>query len=501
VIELLGDETGTILAEGIWVALRVSRTGEQMLRGFVDLVFRTASTASGLVAVVLVTASAVMLVVLMGIQMTGDELSPYLGIITYMVLPAGFVVGLLLFAHSRWRLRRAKLQGEIFRFELSNPDHRRRLLIVGTLTLINVVILAVSSYHGVHYMDSTGFCGEVCHQVMEPEFAAYQNSPHARVGCTDCHIGPGANWYVKSKLSGTRQVLAVALGTYPRPVPTPIENLRPARETCEQCHWPEKFHGDRMQVLSRFEDDEENTELKTVMLLKVGGGSIESGFAEGIHWHMNLRNKIEYRADEERSTIYWVRSDDANGKVREYWYEDADMDRDAILELPVRRMDCMDCHNRPTHAFDRPAEAVDELLQVDRLPRDLPYMKREAMKLLLTEHESKEEGLAAFEPSLLEFYEKEYPEIAAARHEAIRDAASKLREIYDRNVFPRLNVTWGTYPNHIDHWDDAGCFRCHDESHSTDEGTTISQDCSNCHVLLAYEEEDPEVLQVFLGEE
>jgi len=233
----------------------------------------------------------------------------------------------------------------------------------------------------------------------------------------------------------------------------------------------------------------------------VGGGSLESGFAEGIHWHMNIRNKIEYRADKERSSIYWVRSDDGSGNPHEYWYEDADLDRDAILQLPVRRMDCMDCHNRPTHAYDRPGEALDALLQTGKLPHDLPYLKREAMKLLLNEYESKDVGLAAFEPKLLEFYQAAYPEITSARAAEIRSAAAAIGAIYDRNIFPQMDVTWGTYPNHIGHADDAGCFRCHDESHTTDAGTTISQDCSNCHVLLAYEEKDPEVLQVLLGEE
>jgi nitrate/TMAO reductase-like tetraheme cytochrome c subunit len=474
-----------------------------MLKGFVGFVVRATGDVLGLIAVVVITISSIALIALIGVQITSGELSPYLGILTYMVLPAGFIGGLVLLAIARWRVRRALARGSDvpWRLDLNNPAHRERLGVVLALSVINVIILALTAYHGVHYMDSTSFCGEVCHQVMEPEFAAYQNSPHARVSCTDCHIGPGANWFVRSKLSGSRQVLAVAFGTYPQPVPAPIENLRPARETCEQCHWPAKFHGDRMKVLSRFQEDEENTELKTVLVLKVGGGSLESGFAEGIHWHMNLANHVEYRSDEERSTFYWVRVEDMDGEVREYWYDDADIDRDAIAQLPVRTMDCMDCHNRPTHGFDRPSEALDDVLRTGQIA-DLPWIKREAMKLLMDEYASKEEALERFEPALLAFYDAEYPEIAAANREQIRAAAAALAAIYDRNIFPTMNVTWGTYPNHIGHQEDVGgCFRCHDEAHTSDDGQTISQECTNCHVLLAYEEEEPEVLQTLLGEE
>ncbi|MFQ5601019.1 MAG: cytochrome c3 family protein, partial [Candidatus Krumholzibacteriia bacterium] len=233
-----------------------------MLRGFVEFVLRSSNTALGFVAVILVTVSALALIGLIGVQLTSGELSPYLGILTYMILPAGFITGLVVLAVSRWQVRRAIHHGRPvpWRLDLANPAHRERVGVIGMLSVINILILVLSSYHGVHYMDSTAFCGEVCHQVMEPEFRAYQDSPHARIECTGCHIGPGANWFVKSKLSGSRQVLAVAFDTYPRPVPAPIENLRPARETCEQCHWPAKFHGDRIKVLSRFQEDEANTE-------------------------------------------------------------------------------------------------------------------------------------------------------------------------------------------------------------------------------------------------
>jgi nitrate/TMAO reductase-like tetraheme cytochrome c subunit len=162
---------------------------------------------------------------------------------------------------------------------------RTLLLLFMALTLVNVVILAVSTYKAVEVMDSTKFCGQACHSVMAPEFTTYQRSPHSRVACVECHIGPGAGWFVKSKLSGSWQLISVSLDLYPRPIPTPVHNLRPARDTCEQCHWPNKFVGDRLKVITRFRDDEANTPEKTVLLLRVGG--MQGRESKGIHWHVD----------------------------------------------------------------------------------------------------------------------------------------------------------------------------------------------------------------------
>jgi len=470
-----------------------------MLRPVTKFIADSCRTQLGLASVAVVTLCAVGILTLVGLHLTGAELSPYVGILTFMALPAGFVLGLVGVAVARVRSRRAARRGELLRpaFDLSNPRDRERLVAVAALSVVNLVIVALVSYQGVHFMDSTGFCGKVCHQVMEPEFTAYQNSPHARVACTGCHIGPGASWFVKSKLSGTRQVFAVAFNTYERPIPTPIENLRPARETCEQCHWPQKFHGDRVKVLSRYAEDEANTESKTVLLLKVGGGSLESGFGNGIHWHVT--SNIDYRATPDRKTIHWIGVENADGTQREYWSESAKPNRDSILALPARRMDCIDCHNRPTHAYERPAEALDAKLHGGQIARDLPWVKQQGLVLLQAAWPSKEAALAAFDDSLLAFYRRDYPEIAASRARDIEAAAVAIGEIYARNIFPKMHVTWGTYPNLIGHKDDGGCYRCHDDMHATDEGQTISQDCSTCHNLLALEEVNPPIVQALYG--
>jgi NapC/NirT cytochrome c family, N-terminal region len=470
-----------------------------MLRAVTKFIAESCRTLLGLLSVVVVTVCAVAILTIVALHFTGAALSPYAGILAFMVMPAGFVLGLVGVAVARIRMRRAQLRGQPLHpaFDLANPRDRERLVAVGALTAVNLMIMALVSYHGVHFMDSTGFCGKVCHQVMEPEFTAYQNSPHARVECTDCHIGPGASWFVKSKLSGTRQVFAVAFNTYERPIPTPIENLRPARETCEQCHWPAQFHGDRVKVLSRFQDDETNTDLKTVLLLKVGGGSLESAFATGIHWH--VASQIDYRAAPDRRTIYWVRVQRQNGATQEFWSQEAKGKRDSILALPMRRMDCIDCHNRPTHAYQRPSDAVDAALLSGKIAQDLPYVHRQAMALLEAEWPSKEVALASFGDSLKAFYQREYPEVATTRAAVIEAAGQAISDIYARNIFPHMHITWGTYPNMIGHRDEGGCFRCHDDNHSTADGETISQDCGTCHNLLAFEEQNPPILQELFG--
>ena len=118
------------------------------------------------------------------------------------------------------------------KIDLRSPYLRRALLLVGLLTFVNFAIMGAASYKGVEYMDSAQFCGQTCHTVMSPEFTAYVNSPHSRVACVECHIGPGAPWFVKAKISGVRQVFAVTLKTYSRPIPSPVHELRPARDTC-----------------------------------------------------------------------------------------------------------------------------------------------------------------------------------------------------------------------------------------------------------------------------
>jgi hypothetical protein len=450
------------------------------------------------IGLVLVITSLVLIVAILVMDLLGLDVvhaNPYVGIIVFLILPIILVAGLILIPIGNHLTRRKAGAEELLPkidIDLNRPAVRRKVMIFIPAAVFIVAILSAASYQAVEFMDSTTFCGQVCHEVMEPEFVTYRNSPHSRVHCVSCHIGPGASWFVKSKLSGTRQVFAVLLNTYEKPIPVPVKNLRPARETCEQCHWPQKFHGEQLKVITKYSEDVQNTPLKTVLLLKTGGGDKETGIAEGIHWHMNIANKIEYIAvDSARQVIPWVRLTDLKGNVTDFVSSDLPVPVDSILKLPKRVMDCMDCHNRPTHIYRLPDEAIDEAMLAGFINPKLPYIKKTSLELLSAEYQDKTTALQKIEQGLKNFYLANYDYLYVAKQEDIHRAAEKLKEIYASNVFPRMNIAWKTYPNNIGHMNFPGCFRCHDELHASSDGKIISQDCNQCHNLLAYEELNP----------
>jgi hypothetical protein len=448
-----------------------------------------------LLGVVLVTSATVFWIWLMPTTMNQEVDNPYVGILAFMVVPAGFFLGLSLIPVGIWlRFRSERKHGQYPAdfppLTFRNLEFRRLVTFVGAATMVNVVIAGQLSYKAVTYMDGVTFCGETCHTVMTPEFTAYQNSPHSRVECTKCHIGPGASWFVKSKLSGVRQVFAVTLNTYSRPIPAPVHNLRPARETCEACHWPQKFGADRLRVIEKFADDETNTLTKTVLLMRIGGGH----GGPGIHGaHLGQGVLIRYaHADEKRETIPWVESTNAKGETTVYTA--AGVKPEEIRKMPVRVMDCMDCHNRPTHAYDLPERAVDRAMSNGGISRTLPFVKSKALEILKKNYSNHGEANAAIPAALESYYRQSHPAVYVGRRSEILRAAEALLEIYTRNVFPEMKVTWGTYPNHIGHTDFPGCFRCHDDAHASASGKTIHQDCNTCHQLLAMDEPAPKIL-------
>ncbi len=470
-----------------------------LANNFRVLTLRNISHPLGLIGMMVMYLSGIPIVLLLILDALGFLDSPYIGIFTFLVFPAFFALGALLVALGRYRARR-RVVGDGTRplhpfpqWDLNQPADRARFLVVtagGTLLLL---VVATLSYRGVEFTESVTFCGKTCHTVMQPEHTAYLASPHARVSCVDCHIGPGADWYVRSKLSGLRQVWAVTTGDYSRPIATPIHNLRPARETCEQCHWPEKFHGDKVLVKRHYAEDEANTEIVNALVLKVGGGGAESGFAEGIHWHVNL--EVDYLADEKREEILWVRARRPDGQTTEYIKDGAELPADFLTTREIRRMDCLDCHNRPTHTFEDPAEALDVAIASGRIDAGLPFIKREALAAIRAEFSDQAQAEREIPARLAAFYAEQLPAGGEAVTSAVQAAAAVAMEIYARNVFPKMKVTWGTYPNHIGHERSPGCFRCHDEEHSSEAGETISQDCDTCHTLLAWEERNPAILQ------
>ncbi len=442
----------------------------------------------------LATVAGVLLLALFLAGFVGFEGGPYVGVVAYVAVPGLLVAGLVLVplgaALERRRLARLEAgaaEPQLPVIDFNRPRTRRRSLVFLGLTTVNVVLLVGASYKGIEVMDSTAFCGS-CHSVMDPEATAHRLSPHARVRCVECHIGPGASWFVKSKLSGSWQMVSVAFGLYPRPIPTPVHNLRPARDTCEQCHWPTKFVGDRLKVLTRHGDDAANSTLQTVLLLHVGGAQGTS--TRGIHWHVDPGVHVRFQADPKREKIGAVELVTADGARRTY-----EVKGEAAQGGNWREMDCIDCHNRPTHIYRGPEEEVDAAIEAGRIARTLPFVRRESIKALRVAYPSAGAAREGVKKQLADFYAKEDPARAGERGPAVQAAAAELGEIWARNVWPGMNITWGTYPSFLGHESAPGCFRCHDGEHTTSDGATISNDCSLCHNLLAQDEKDPEVLK------
>jgi hypothetical protein len=164
-------------------------------------------------------------------------------------------------------------------------------------------------------------------------------------------------------------------------------------------------------------------------------------------------------------------------------------------------MDCVDCHNRPTHVYRMPGDELDTALLEARIDPTLPFIRREGQKALEVEYASHEEAREGIARAITDFYTANYPEVARDRADAVAAAGKAVGDIYCWNVFPSMKVTWGTYVNHLGHPDmstEVGCFRCHGGEHATEEGDTIAMDCTTCHSLLAEREEDPEILQTLL---
>jgi hypothetical protein len=411
--------------------------------------------------------------------------NPYMGILTYLVAPGFLSAGLLLILIGvlrERRRRRSLVPGEVSpypRIDLNLPRQRNAFLVVVVVTFVFLMFTALGSYRTYEFTESVQFCGRTCHAVMTPEYTAYQNSSHARVACVQCHIGPGATWFVKSKLSGSYQVYATIFDKYPRPIPTPVKNLRPAQETCEQCHWPQKFFGSVEKVRTHFKYDDKNSPWTVELLLKVGGGDPRHGPVGGIHWHMNVANQVDYIAsDEARQKIPWVRITDRQGHVTVYEAKDGRLNPSQIVPETMRRMDCVDCHNRPTHIFLSPDESVDSSMGLGRIDPSLPSIKKNAVDALAADYATRSEALEKIADTLSKKY-------ASADRETVQRAVAEVQKIYRENFFPEMKSRWKVYPNNIGHFQWAGCFRCHDGEHTSADGKTISADCNSCHTILA----------------
>ena len=435
--------------------------------------------------VALTTASALLFLLLLALHAVGFRQNPYTGLVVFILLPALFVVGLLVIPIGSWLERRRAVQGRAPspwpRLDLNDPAIRRTVFVLVAATLINLGIVSIASFGAVQYTESQAFCGQACHTVMEPEYVAHQRGTHGNVHCVTCHVGPGAGGFLTAKLNGTRQLWLALTGGYSRPIPTPLEAMPPVTTSCEQCHRPDRFVGDKAKVLYEHADDEANTRTMTTVRLHVGGPISGTTSGTGIHWHMNRANEVEYVADDpQRDHIRYVRVSTPDGRVREYFADGASAAD--IQGKPRRRMDCLDCHNRPAHRFSiSPEREVDGAIGAGQINARIPFIRREAVRALRGEYATQEIAFREIDRSIRNAMNARLPH--SFEEADLRQAIGVTQAIYRRSVFPSMKVGWGTYPNQIGHTTSMGCFRCHDDGHKTDEGIAIRQDCELCHVI------------------
>ncbi len=439
----------------------------------------------------LTLAGGFLFIVLLLLDLTTGGDNPYSSLVTFVIVPAIITLGVILFLIASWlQVKQARQRGEEVKFNLSidptDSNYLRNLWLFLGLTAALIVIVSYSGYRAYESTDSVAFCGKTCHTVMEPQYVTYMNSPHARVACVECHIGPGASFYVKSKMDGTRQLWRTALNSYDRPIMTPVHNLRPAQETCEGCHWPQQFWGNKFTTRTYYKTDEQNSPWTISLLVKVGGGNPRTGKLEGIHWHMLADNKVEYVAsDYKRQIIPWVRVTKQDGSTKVYRQQGVEMPDTTVVENEVRAFDCMDCHNRPSHKFQPPATSLNLAMSTRMISPTLPYIRQVGLDLLNASYENREQAQAAIDTGLFAYYHANYPTLVDSLRSEITKATKSLKTIYSENFFPEMKTDYRARETHLSHFVNDGCFRCHNNSMVADDGTSISSDCRTCHLIVA----------------
>jgi nitrate/TMAO reductase-like tetraheme cytochrome c subunit len=438
-----------------------------------------------LAGVVIATVGAVAFLTLLVADLLGLFTNPYAGLVIFIAVPALFVFGLLLIPLGIWLYHRA-LRRDPSRpvdwpvIDLGRSRVRAILIGVTAMTVVNATLVLLAAQGSLHYMESPEFCGQTCHTPMHPQYTSWQNTTHAEVACVQCHVGEGARALVRSKLAGVRQLLHIVNGHYPRPIPASQAELRPALETCGNCHSPLVGHGVRTRTVREYAEDEANTETATTLALHIGGPDEKTASGRAIHWHADPRVRVEYIAtDPDRQTIPFVRTIDEKGKTKEYVVEGTSPE--TLAAGTTRTMDCIDCHNAAAHRISPTAEqAVNRAMAAGRISPALPFVRREAVRLLKSDYRDEATAIAAIESGFRTAYG---PSKAHVDHAALSQAIATTQSLYRTNVFPAMKVTWGVYLDNRGHTTSNGCFRCHDGSHVARDGSAINADCAYCHDL------------------
>ncbi len=450
---------------------------------------------TGKLGVILVTATVISFFVFEVAHTAGFIRNAYFGLITYLAFPVLFIIGLILiplgwrkYQKQAGRSTKELLSAQFQEDELApKPIGATIFRTIAILTVLNIVILGVLTLRMLQFMDQAEFCGTACHKVMNPEWVTYQRSPHARVPCVECHVGEGLDALIASKLNGVRQMVLATTNTYNQPVPTPVHTLRPARETCEHCHWPDKFYGRRQITYVNYQKDSLNTPQYTTLSVKIDPG--HAGHDPGAHWHVGAENEVRYTSvDDKRRKMLEVRVKQPDGSFKVYHNERALSSESAEDE---RVMDCIDCHNRATHIYKDPERAVDEGIRAGNIDRSLPYIKREALGAITGSYADKPAALAGIENRITGFYARQYADVFRSQNFAVEQTVKTLQDIYAVNRHHHMRIKWGTYPSHIGHDRDLGCFRCHNRNMKTGSGESIKHDCTMCHSILAMDSPSP----------
>jgi hypothetical protein len=418
---------------------------------------------------------------------------PYADLVIWLVLPALVLLGVVLIIAGIRRERRKEREGakeerRLLTIDFNDPKHRRTVILLLAGFLLLSLLYAFAGYKTYEFTESETFCGMMCHRVMGPEHRSHAYSVHAEIACVDCHVGPGAKYFFLSKLKGTRQLYEVLFDRYPRPIPTPVADLRPSQDVCEYCHGPKYRLDQRLESRTYFLPDKQNTRKTINLLLRMGRVEEAEAMTERppkMHWHSSTTSEILYAAsDAKRNVIPWIRVKRLDGKERVYRLTGAEMSDADAAKAGMRRMDCIDCHNRPGHPFNPPAVIVNALLSLKLIDPELPDIKRVSVKALDGSYASREEAQKGIDAAIRDFYKTTYPALFSKREPAISAAIEALRRAYARNYDPSMKVSWKDFPDNQGHRFSPGCFRCHDGKHRSDDGAVLSRDCRTCHLLI-----------------
>lgn len=453
-----------------------------------------------MIGVILSLFSFIIFILLEIARISGVFTNQFFGLLTYLIFPSAFILGFIFIAIG-WKFYKRKnglTTAEIIkkRFDaddlLARKQGSKLFLTILVLSFITIIFLGAAGYRTLHFMDQPVFCGTACHTVMNPEWVTYQNSPHAHVPCVECHVGEGLDALIASKYEGARQMFLATFNIYHRPIPTPVHQLRPARETCEKCHWPQKFYGNLLKSYVNYKSDRKNTKTYTTLSLKIDTN--QTGKRAGIHWHIASDNKVRYASiNDKREQILWVEVKRKDGTFKRFRNTEQFSSTETSNSKKIRTLDCVDCHNRATHIYENPSQEIDNRLQNGELDSSLPFLKREGLHAITFGYPSYDAALHGIKNHIEGFYRKFKQNKQSIDSVKIDKTIEILQNIYLRNIHPYMKIEWNTYSSHLGHpnGDKTGCLRCHNQQMVSDDGSEIKHNCTLCHSILADHSNEP----------